>query len=205
MALKILSQFDDTEPNYMLDAEDMAFEKLQAVVPGMDVYFAEGTLDQDDDLGGTDLDISWDALMEFAFNFLQLGELADKPVSVKSSVARLKTRNNQVEGKRSTSIEIRLAGVGTKQKDYLENDLPTKDITIMILADEFDLIPDESSLGEPYPVIFLNGLRWTADVMGETDGLWTVVLSTEIQGCSADRIIFKHIIPNPEEEVEGGD
>lgn len=195
MAIEILPQFDDEGLSYVMDAEELAFEALQAVVPGMDVHFAEGTLDLED-VGGSALTMAWEQFIAIIAAMGDLGELAEKPVSVKSSVERLKTRNNQLAGKRSTTIEIRLAGVGTKQKDYLENELPNKDITIMILSATLAEVND----GEYCPVFFLNGLRWTADIMGETDGLWTAVLTTEIQGSSGDKIMLKKILPYEEEE-----
>ncbi len=197
----ILPQLDDEDPLYAIDAEDLALNRLQAVVPGMTVAFAEGTIGNQD-FNDPGLVLPFLEFLDIYAQMGNIGELAEKPVTVKSTVERLKTRNNQLPGKRTTSIEIRISGAGTKQKEYLENELPKKEITLAIFGTNPDYIPDESNIVEQYPVVFISGLRWTADIMGETDGLWTVVLSTEYQGCSGDRIMPKEITPYILDEEE---
>jgi hypothetical protein len=44
-------------------------------------------------------------------------------------------------------------------------------------------------------VIILNGMKWAVDWSGETDGLFSVVLSTEFSGATSDRVYVYKDIP----------
>jgi len=169
-----------------MDAEELAFEALQAVMPGAVVTFVEGNVDDDvidmDNVIQADLD-------QIGGAFYFLGEMAEKPISVKSSIEKIKTRNYQIPGKRSTMIELRVNGIGVKQKDYLES-LGSTELSIMISDFYLGLAnPSLPDYPEPVSVLILNGLRWTVDFSGETDGLWQCTLTTEIQGSTRHKVM----------------
>ncbi len=51
-------------------------------------------------------------------------------------------------------------------------------------------------------ILLMNGLSWVTEWSGEADGLWTVVISTEIQG-STEGLIYPLHIPAAELRPEG--
>jgi hypothetical protein len=61
----------------------------------------------------------------------------------------------------------------------------------MILAnkDVMSTIPEVDDLD----IVIINGLSWVTEWSGEADGLWTVVISTEIQGSTEGLIYPLHI------------
>jgi hypothetical protein len=88
-------------------------------------------------------------------------------------------------------VELTLNGISEKQKDYFESTLFSgKEISIVLVKNEL-LIPDafwEMVLDFDTSIVVFSGLRWTADWNAEADGLWSVVLSTEISGATKDKI-----------------
>lgn len=107
----------------------------------------------------------------------QIGELAEKPGKTDSKINKLKTRNYQIPGKRSSTVELTLNGLSAKQKDYFESALFSGAEVTMICT----------SKGLDRATIF-NGMRWTVDWSAEADDLWTVVISTEFAGSTAGKV-----------------
>lgn len=123
-------------------------------------------------------------LAELAANLTDIGELAEKPTKADSKQDKLKTRNYALPGKRSTTMELSLAGLSNLKKDYLEsNNFAGQEITIVLVSRTNDR------------VVIYNGMRWTADWSGETDGLFSVVLSTEFSGATAGRVYVLKVAP----------
>lgn len=120
-------------------------------------------------------------------NFEPMGELAEKPGKLDSKITKIKTRNYTLPGKRASTIELNISGLSIKQKDYLEGRyFMGKYMTIVVTSADFDR------------VLIFNGLRWTVDWSGEADGLFSVVISTEFSGITADKIyLLKDIPPAP--------
>lgn len=163
------------------DADDLLFSALTETLIGDDVYFGAGTLTAADLT--TYFGDQTDILASIASNFDLLGELAEKPVKIASKTSSLKTRNYKVAGKRENSVEITIVGISNLQKAYLESSAFTAtDMTFVLLSTLRDRM------------VILNGMRWVVEWSGETDGLYTVVLSTEFAGSTNDRIyVWKDI------------
>jgi len=109
----------------------------------------------------------------------QIGELAEKPGKTDSKINKLKTRNYQIPGKRTSTVELTLNGISAKQKDYFEGTLFSgAEVTIICVSKERDR------------ATIFNGMRWTVDWSGEADGLWTVVISTEFSGTTNGKVFL---------------
>ena len=163
-------------------ASDLKFDALIEQMIGDDVYVGEGTLDATDlaTLVASQASIA----TELAAAFDVLGELAEKPGKIDSKLTSLKTRNYKVAGKRTNTLELALVGISNKQKDFLESTaFSNTTITLVMQNTEKDRL-----------VIF-NGMKWSMEWNGETDGLYNVVISTEFVGASKDRIYVYKDIP----------
>ena len=121
---------------------------------------------------------------ELNSNFDLLGELAEKPGKADSKITKLKTRNYTLPGKRTSTVELTVAGLSNRQKNYLESSaFMGKNVTIVACSKSFDR------------VVIFNGLRWTVDWSGEADGLFSVVISTEFSGITNGKIFVLKDIP----------
>lgn len=115
---------------------------------------------------------------ELATYLKQIGELAEKPGKVDSKSEKLKTRNYLIPGKRTSTIELSINGLSAKQKDYFESaSFQGTEITLVAVSKARDR------------ATIFNGMRWVVDWSGEADGLWTVVISTEFSGATANRVV----------------
>lgn len=185
--------FDEGLPPVEMEDEDLTFDLLEHVMPGDHVYFALGSaLSHIGDITAIDADDIEDIL---ASMFL-LGELAEKPGKVDSKINRLKTRNYSISSKRNSSIELNLVGISTKLKNYLETaSFQEQDITIIITdamqGQDFDVLAGSRCL-------LLDSMRWTVDWSAEADGLWSVVISTTVNGITANKIMPFTTLPIPE-------
>ena len=171
-----------TYPSNMTEA-DLAFNQLMDVLIADLVYFGIGTYDATPI--GTLYATQAAVKLELTTNFDLLGELAEKPGKTDSKLSKLKTRNYTIPGKRTSTVELNIAGLSTKQKNFLESTLfMSKDTTIVVTSKEYDR------------VVIFTGLRWTVDWSGEADGLFSVVISTEFSGATSNKIyLLKDIIP----------
>jgi len=170
-----------TYPTNMVEG-DMGFNKLMDVLVADFVYFGIGTYDQTaiDSLYAT----QGSAKTELSTNFDLLGELAEKPGKTDSKLSKLKTRNYSIPGKRTSTVELNIAGLSTKQKNFLESSLfMSKDTTIVVASKDLDR------------AVIFTGLRWTVDWSGEADGLFNVVISTEFSGVTSNKIFLLKDIP----------
>lgn len=177
--------FDEELPPVEMEDEDLTFDLLEHVMPGDHVYFALGSaLSHIGDLtniNNSDVD-------EILLYMAVLGELAEKPGKVDSKINRLKTRNYSISSKRNSSIEINIVGVSTKLKNYLETALfQEQDVTILITEKDREKM---NTLTDPgYRCLLLDSMRWTVDWSTEADGLWSVVISTTVNGFTASKIL----------------
>ena len=170
-----------TYPSNMTEG-DLSFSKLMDVLIADFVYFGIGTYDQTsiETLYATQAAVK----LELTTNFDLLGELAEKPGKTDSKLSKLKTRNYTIPGKRTSTVELNIAGLSTKQKNFLESTLfMSKDTTIVVASKELDR------------VVIFTGLRWTVDWSGEADGLFNVVISTEFSGVTSNKIFPLKDIP----------
>lgn len=186
--------------------KELEFVSLEAVMVGDRALFAEGS---EDSLEGVFDDV-------FAFSgyimdpgsrfFYELGELAEMPGKTESKITKLKTRNYQIPGKRTSTVELTLNGISDKQRGYFESVLfSEKELVIILIPNELfnhDLDDEEDWDFESGVVVFA-GLRWTADWHAEADGLWTVGLSTEFSGPTSERIYAQHLAAHEIEDKEG--
>ena len=138
-----------TYPSNMTEG-DLSFSKLMDVLVADLVYFGIGTYDQ------TSIDTLYanqgSVKTELTTNFDLLGELAEKPGKTDSKLTKLKTRNYTIPGKRTSTVELNISGLSTKQKNFLESSLfMGRNTTIVVVSKGFDR------------VVIFNGLRWTVD------------------------------------------
>ncbi len=77
----------------------------------------------------------------------------------------------------ASTVELNVVGLSCAQKDFLEsNSFTGREVTIVVGSS------DNTRL------VVLNGLYWTVDIIGETDGLFQVTVSAEFSGPTSDRI-----------------
>ncbi|MDD3535164.1 MAG: hypothetical protein PHC50_03345 [Candidatus Cloacimonetes bacterium] len=154
------------------------FADLSAVMPGDEVYFAEGadTVSAINTMFATRTSLA----TALAASFTSLGELAEAPAKVDSSVEKLRTRNYCIPGRRESSIELVVAGISDKTKAYFESSaFAAKDISIILLnRDRTDA------------VIFI-GMRFKADWKAESDKVPQVTLTANFTGNSDKIRIYK--------------
>lgn len=170
-----------TYPTPMTES-DMLFNTLVDVFIADDVYFGFGTYSESEiaSIYNTQSSIK----DELSNSFDMLGELAEKPGKADSKITKLKTRNYTLPGKRTSTVELTIAGLSTAQKNYLESHgFMSQDVTIVVVSKGFDR------------VVIFNGMRWTVDWSGEADGLFSVIISTEFSGTTAGRIYLRKDIP----------
>ncbi|MEF3694609.1 MAG: hypothetical protein V3576_04600 [Candidatus Cloacimonadota bacterium] len=170
-----------TYPAPMVES-DLQFSALMDVMVADDIYFGIGTYTE------TDINTLYatqgSTKTELTTNFDLLGELAEKPGKADSKITKLKTRNYAIPGKRTSTVELTIVGLSTKQKNFLESSaFMGKNTTIVIVSKGLDR------------VVIFNGLRWTVDWSGEADGLFTVVISTEFSGVTSNKIFLLKDIP----------
>lgn len=170
-----------TFPGTMND-KDLIFDALMDVLIADDIYFGEGAYVDEgevESLYGTQTLVQ----EQLSTVLARLGELAEKPGKTDSKITKLKTRNYTIPGKRTSTVELTIAGISNTQKNYLESSaFMGKELTIAIVSKGLDR------------VVIFNGLRWTVDWSGEADGLFTVVVSTEYAGSTSGKFyVFKDI------------
>lgn len=172
-------------------ASDLKFDELIEQMIGDSVYAGEGTLDATD---LATLVASQTTIAEnLASAFDVLGELAEKPGKIESKLESLKTRNYKVAGKRTNTLELSLVGLSNKQKDFLESPaFSTTTLTLVLQNTQKDRL------------IILNGMKWSMDWSGESDGLFAVTISTEFSGATKDRIYLYKDIPATSGSGGGG-
>jgi hypothetical protein len=157
------------------DKDDLLFDSLVECMVGDIVHYGSGTLAAADITSYFDDQTTIASTL--ASNFEILGELGEKPGKMDSKVSSLKTRNYRVGGKRETTIELTIVGIGILQKNYLESvAFSGENQTIVLSSREADRI------------VILNGMRWTVEWSAEVDGLYTFVLSTEFAGATTGKI-----------------
>lgn len=186
--------FDEERPPVEMEDEDLTFDLLEHVMPGDHVYFALGSaLSHIGDITAIDAEDIKDILA----SMLLLGELAEKPGKVDSKISRLKTRNYSISSKRISSIELNLVGISDKVKNYLETALfQEQDVTILI-TDAMQGQRVVEIAGSR--CLLLDSMRWTVDWSAEADGLWSVVISTTVNGITANKILPFTTLAIPEE------
>lgn len=186
--------FDEGLPPVDMEDEDLSFDLLEHVMPGDHVYFALGSaLSHIGDITAIDAEDIEDILA----SMILLGELAEKPGKVDSKISKLKTRNYSIDSKRSSSIELNLVGISDKVRNWLETAMfQEQDVTILITdamqGQQFDEIAGSRCL-------LLDSMRWTVDWSAEADGLWSVVISTTVNGITANKILPFTTLAIPEE------
>jgi len=115
----------------------------------------------------------------------EIGELSEKPIKFDSKSATANTRHYKIETKRTNTIAITINGISEAKKNLLES--WSKDMTQLTAI----AVPK----GTHTQAILMNGRRWTVDWSGESDGLWTMVLSTEFTGTTENIIGIYTAIP----------
>lgn len=174
-----------------LSPEDLMTEKILAVMPGDYAYIGAGSYI------AAEIELAFGSKIamqaELDANLTMAGELAEKPQKVESKSTGLKTRNYLIPGKRETTIEVTLVGLGVKQKDWLESaEFSGTEHTIVCVSRELDR------------AVIFNGLRWIAQWSGESDGLFSLVLSTEITQASSQVVMLSEIPAMWPGDIVGG-
>lgn len=159
---------------------DFEWEFLLQICPGDRVYVGEGSYaDQaaiDTALGGT---AAGTTLSGSGATFVDLGEVQETPGKYSSTQATAKTRHHSVAMRRTTTFEMALAGISTANKDWLEStNFTGSPKTLVVASDDLNRM------------VVLNGFRWTADLTGQTDGVFQCLLKTEYSGLTKNKIVF---------------
>ncbi|MBI9030745.1 hypothetical protein JEZ13_01905 [bacterium] len=115
--------------------------------------------------------------------FDEISDLGENPGKEESKVAKFKTTNFLIEGKRSNTIELTLIGLNQARKDWLESQL-NKEIRTIALW----------SANKANCLIF-NAMRWSYERSNEFNGLYTATISTEYSGPTKDRYFIIDGIP----------
>jgi hypothetical protein len=156
---------------------DLMFSTLVDTFIADEVFYGMGSYKAEE--VGTKFATKSDMANELKTYCKQIGELAEKPGKTDSKINKLKTRNYQIPGKRTSTVELTLNGISAKQKDYFEGTLFSgAEVTIICVSKERDR------------ATIFNGMRWTVDWSGEADGLWTVVISTEFSGTTNGKVFL---------------
>ncbi len=114
-----------------------------------------------------------------ASGYEEIGELADKSLKMESKSEKLKTRHYQIEGKRTNTVSVTIVGMSEEKKNWLEEQSEKMtELTLVGVTDKKDA------------VVVFNGMRWTVDWSGESDGLYTQIITTEFTGSTKNKIIF---------------
>ena len=162
------------------------YENLDAAInltlPGDLAYFGTGAFTQDQITHMVVDTVPLAAAL--VRTMIPMGELAEAPCKIESKSTRLKTRNHSFDLARETTVQLTLAGISTATKDYLESTAFTGvEHTIALVSHALDR------------VTFFNGLRWDLSWSAETDGLFTLVISTSITGATENRVSNHSDIP----------
>lgn len=156
-------------------AADLLFNALVDVLVADNVYYGLGEYTAAE--VGTKYATKTSMATEISTFLKPLGELAEKPGKTDSKINKLKSRNYQIPGKRTSTVELTLNGLSMKQKDYLESSAFSGVVTTILLTNR-----------EQDRYTIFNGMRWTVDWSGEADGLYTVVISSEYSGNTANKL-----------------
>ncbi len=111
---------------------------------------------------------------ELAASYDDWGEVGDgdDAIAFGSVAAKLKTRTRVVEGKRLTTLTLKIIGFDNDVKDYVESVNFNADTrTFVILAD-----------GDANDFAVLNGLNWVGDWEAKGDNLRVITLTAEWGG-----------------------
>lgn len=177
-----------------IEQGDLLLDALEPTMVGDRALFSLGELDDFEQQVTQMLVNSWYLswyLMPASGLFFPLGELAEMPGKVDSKVGKLKTRNYLIPGRRASTVELNLNGLSAKQKDYFESALFSgQPITIILCKNELLLADPEDwdAFDFATPIVVFSGLRWTVDWSAEADGLWSVVITSEVTGATKNRI-----------------
>lgn len=156
-------------------ATDLLFSALVDTMIADNVYFGLGEYTAAE--VGTKYATKTAMATEISTFLKPLGELAEKPGKADSKISKLKSRNYQIPGKRTSTVELTLNGLSMKQKDYLESSAFSGVVTTILLTNR-----------EQDRYTIFNGMRWTVDWSAEADGLYTVVISSEYSGNTANKL-----------------
>jgi hypothetical protein len=166
-----------------MTANDLLINQLLACLPGDRVYVSLGSFT---DRAAVETALASQTALStlLSSSFVELGELGEKAIKTDSKTAQLKTRHYTYPGKRTTTIEVYLAGVGSRQKDYLESSaFQGKEVVILVLSEDHDR------------AAVLNGLSWTFAWTGQDDAINALTISTEFAGVTQNRIVLLKDIP----------
>jgi hypothetical protein len=117
------------------------------------------------------------------FCFAPISDLGENPGKEESKVAKFKTTNFLIEGKRSNTIELTLIGLNQARKDWLESQLNKEIRTIALWS------------ANKASCLIFNGMRWSYERSNEFNGLYTATISTEYSGPTKDRYFIIDGIP----------
>lgn len=121
---------------------------------------------------------------ELSASFDELSDLADAPGKIGSSTEPLKSRHYIVDGKRTNTAELNLAGMSEARKAFIERDINKNEQTIILVDDD-----------KPDKIMCLNGLRWSGSWEGELDKVFNAKINTEFSGSTVNKIWFMEDIP----------
>ncbi|MBI9113214.1 hypothetical protein [Maridesulfovibrio ferrireducens] len=169
------------KPN--LDRLIIDFHKQIAVFNHGSCWLGDGAFDDIKDIPAEVLLNQKDFGLFLNSTFDEISDLGENPGKEESKVAKFKTTNFLIEGKRSNTIELTLIGLNQARKDWLETQLNKEIRTIALLS------ADKANC------LVFNAMRWSYERSNEFNGLYTATISTEFSGPTKDRYFIIDGIP----------
>ena len=116
--------------------------------------------------------------------FIEIGDAAESPGKSESKVDKLKTAKRTIDGKRTNTIELNVAGMNQERKQWFEEDLNKEDRTVVIVNTQETAI------------LVFNKRRWSCDWSYEIGNLFNAVMTTEYIGPTRDSFLLFINIPD---------
>jgi glutamine amidotransferase-like uncharacterized protein len=117
---------------------------------------------------------------ELLASFDEVSDLAENPGNIDSTSVQHKTKKNVIAGKRTTKVQLNIAGISQARKNWMESELNLKARTIVLQSSD-----------KKHYMIF-NGTRFKCDWKSDIDGVPEIPITAEFDGATAERVMFFH-------------
>jgi hypothetical protein len=164
-----------TQPTFegYTEAQITTFNSILAAFQHGKMYISDGAITK------TEADVMFADLTQMASDLgdkaVELGDLGENPGKEESKVEKLKTTNYVIEGKRTNTIELNLAGLSQDRKDWLEQELNKVARTVILVSSGGD------------DVIVFTNLRWSYERSTELNKLFNATIATEYAGVTGSK------------------
>ena len=165
-------------PNIPTNAQDI--NDLVAVFESGTLHIADGGYTASEADNAFDSKVEMEK--ELSDKFVQLSDLMLNSFKLDSKADKFETVNHVFEIKRTNTIELYLAGLGTERKAWLEEQLNQKNRTIVVVNKMRNA------------ALIFNNKRWSCDWEHAGDGAFSATLNTKYTGqTTAGYMVYKDI------------